>query len=370
VGDLPPGGATGHSGHDPELIVALLDPDQLTADRARALARVDACADCAGLYRDLVAVATATTNLPAVTRPRDFSLTPEVAVSLSTRGAGEPVPSFARLTGEMPATQSQTAHASHDRLLIANLVDRSVSADDRARGEAQLASCQDCGRLLADLLAISEATRSLAVPVRPREFILTAADAERLRHRGWRSILSAIGSSRDAFTRPLAMGLTTIGLAGLLVAIIPGALSGQPTSRDTLTTVGSAAGDAAGGAAANPEGVSNQSSVALPGATAGPVAVQAAPAASEPGAAAPAPAPSGGAEIAPDAPESDRLFAGGESSPLAGEPEGQAPLDLYGKSLVAEPNGPSSLLIAAMVLVLAGLGLFALRWTSRRLGNG
>lgn len=356
-------GPAEHEEHDPELIAALLDPDQPTIERAVSLARVEACPHCATLYQDLLAVAKATTNLPVIARPRDFSLTPETAARLSAREAGEPVLSRARLTGEMPATQTRTAHLSHDRLLIANLVDRSVGADDRARGEAQLAACRDCAQLLADLLAISEATRSLPVPARPREFVLSPADAQRLRDRGWRRILSAIGSSRDMFTRPLAVGLTTLGMAGLLVATIPGALTGN----QALTSVGAATG----GAAANRETAADQSSAAPSAAAAGPAAAEAAAPSTGPEFVAPAPAASIGVANATDGPESDRLFAGiGESSPLAGEPQGQASIDLHGKRLAAEAPGPSPLVLVALVLLLVGLGLFALRWTARRLGDG
>ena len=64
----------------------------------------------------------------------------------------------------------------------------------------------------------------------------------------------AIGSSRDALSRPLAIGLTTIGLAGLLVATVPGALSGSATTETVLSSVpaqvGGAAAPSAGGSAA------------------------------------------------------------------------------------------------------------------------
>jgi hypothetical protein len=62
----------------------------------------------------------------------------------------------------------------------------------------------------------------------------------------------------------------------------------------------------------------------------------------------------------------DNLFVGGESSPLPGEPDTR---DLYGKSLSAEREAPSAMVIVAGLLLLTGLGLFALRWTARRLGD-
>ncbi len=55
--------------------------------------------------------------------------------------------------------------------------------------------------------------------------------------RRWRRWLGAVGTSRDAITRPLALGFTTIGLAGLLVATVPGALpSGSATGAAPMVT--------------------------------------------------------------------------------------------------------------------------------------
>jgi hypothetical protein len=359
---LPSSGRPSHEEHDPELIAGLLDPDQPEADRVSALARVERCPECAALHDDLRTLATAAADLPAPARRRDFTLTPEIAAALVQRRAGEPDTDLARLTSEMLDARPQTsAHASHDRLLVASIVDRSASETERGRAEAQMAACRDCRRLHDDLVALSEATRSSPVPQRPRDFILSPADAQRLRSRGWRRILAAFGSSRDVLSRPLAVGLTTLGLAGLLVATIPGALTGQPTSGPAFRSFGSAAGDAAGGAAENPERLAGQPSAAPAAVTTGPAAAQAAP----------APAASSGSDSSNESVESDRLFAGvGESSPLAGEPEGQAPVDLYGNSFTTGVPGPSPLILIALLLLLVGLGLFTLRWVSRRLGDG
>ena len=119
-------------------------------------------------------------------------------------------------------TEPRSAHATHDRLLIANLVDRSVSDAERGLAEEQLTACRDCAPALRRPRRPQRGDQGACrCRPRPRDFTLTAADAERLRVRGWRRLLAAIGSTRDAFSRPLAIGLTTLGLAGLLVATIP-----------------------------------------------------------------------------------------------------------------------------------------------------
>ncbi len=120
----------------------------------------------------------------------------------------------------------KAGHGGHDRLLIAAAVGRgAVAAPSLA--QALLAACTECARLHADLLALALALPVATTPARPRDFTLTAADAERLRPRGLRHWLTLIGTSRDTITRPLAIGFTTLGLAGLLVATVPGALSGS-----------------------------------------------------------------------------------------------------------------------------------------------
>lgn len=352
--------------HDPELVAALLDRDLPDAERAFAQARVAACRSCAALHADLMALAKANVELATPARARDFALTLEAAATLVQQGAGEPVPSGARLTGEMTAFRSR--HAAHDRLLIANLVDRSVSDSERARGEEQLAACRDCALLHADLLALSAATRALPVPARPRDFTLTPADAQRVRVRGWRRVFAAIGSSRDVFSRPLAVGLTTLGLAGLLVATIPTALTGQAASPERQLTVDSAVGDAAGGAGANPETMLSQASATPLESQTGPAAAAAAP--SPAATSAPAPAPAASAELGYERQDPDVLFQGGESSPAAGEPDG-ATGDLYrAKLLDEEPSGRSAMVGVAGLLLLVGLALFALRWAARRFGDG
>jgi hypothetical protein len=112
------------------------------------------------------------------------------------------------------------AHPGHDRLRIAAAADRR-SGPLPALTSALLAACTECARLHADLIALATALPNAATPRRIRDYTLTAADAERLRQRGLRGWLARIGSSRDGLTRPLAIGFTTLGLAGLLAATIP-----------------------------------------------------------------------------------------------------------------------------------------------------
>lgn len=112
-------------------------------------------------------------------------------------------------------------HRTHDRFLVASLLDPDLPTDVRDRGEALVAGCRACAELLADLRAVAAATAALPVPPRPRDYRLTAEDAARLRPRGWRRLVAAVGAPRLAVLRPLGAGLATLGLAGLLLTATP-----------------------------------------------------------------------------------------------------------------------------------------------------
>ncbi len=115
-----------HAEHDPERIAVLLDREASDAERAGAQAQTTTCGDCRALLADLLALAAATVALPTPARPRDFTLSPDVAAGLRSEPAGEPAPVGDRLRGEM--LHSTPGHAAHDRILIATLVDRSIGA--------------------------------------------------------------------------------------------------------------------------------------------------------------------------------------------------------------------------------------------------
>lgn len=230
-----------------------------------------------------------------------------------------------------PRPDQPTAHAGHDLVRVAEAADRD------GRLPIELAGCPDCVALHADLVALAAALPAAATPTRPRDFTLSPADAARLRPRGWRRILRGIASPADAVTRPLAIGLTTLGLAGLLVAIVPGILPG---------------------------GVGGTTS------TSGPLLAPAAAPAAEPMTTSTAPemAASPAAEATDDG-----VFSGVDT----GDPAPSPPIDETAGRQSSPPgveaavrddaSGVSPLVVVAGVLLIAGLGLFGLRWTARRL---
>jgi hypothetical protein len=254
-----------------------------------------------------------------------------------------------------PRTPALSAeHALHDPLWMVALAarDPDLTGGDRAHAEVALESCAGCAEIFADIVAVSAAVPTASLPTRARDFTLTPADAARLRRRGLRQWVSAIGSLRDGVTVPLAMGLTTMGIAGLLFATVPSVLSGfsgaaaGPASQ-TLSTVGAPVPGAAGAA------------------TEASAAASAAPAAAE----------SIDRYAFSVPPDTEITGDGGVFSGDGGEATvGGQRQDANDMTLEAtirdDQSGRSALFVVAMALLIAGLGLFALRWASRRFGDG
>jgi len=166
------------------------------------------------------------------------------------------------------------AHPGHDRLRIAEAADRRTGPLP-ALTSALIAACTECARLHADLVALVTALPGAATPRRTRDYTLTDADAERLHHRGLRGWLARIGTSRDGLTRPLAIGFTTLGLAGLLAATIPAVVP--------LGSSGAVAGASADATETVPETGDGFRQLTTPvGEPASPITVTAAPASAEP----------------------------------------------------------------------------------------
>ncbi|MBI3748097.1 MAG: hypothetical protein HY262_04525 [Chloroflexi bacterium] len=284
----------------------------------------------------------------------------------------EPHDAATRLTGEMQVPDAD--HRAHDPMLVAGLLDRSSAESERGRAEVLVASCSECAALHRDLVTLVEATRALPAPRRTRDFTISVQDAARLRPSGWRRVVAVFGSTRDAFSRPLAIGLTTIGLAGLLVTTVPGALPGS-TSTASLPTLAQPAGDAGAGANSESSGGSKEA----PGASAAPSAPgPAAAALTAPSPAttdAPAPlAPSGAPEPsgesfdtylgAPAASQGAAAMAPASSD--SGERQGA---DRTAGTSIAQPasfDHVATVLLAGLFLA-AGIGLFVLRWAARRI---
>ncbi len=366
-----------HEGHDPVVIARLLDREIAPDERALAESLIASCRSCAALHADLVTLAAATTAQPTPAPHRSFTLTADDAARLAVQGNGEPGGAMPRLGGVMTDPFPTSDHASHDTILVASLADHSLPASERAAAEALVATCSQCADLQADLLALRAATRAMPTPARPNEYTLTERDAVRLRSGGWRRFVAILGTSRDALSRPLAAGLTTLGLVGLLVSAAPSLMMGGATSASAPTTISAPAGGAA------PESGGDGSRL---GAAAVPAASAAAAAAASAAPAAPAPGDISG--FVPDqSPDPQQVFghiADGATQPTdtggyangtvktqAGSTGGTSREPGATDDLLAdqEIGGVSPLAVLSVAFLIAGLGLFALRWTARRFGG-
>jgi hypothetical protein len=257
---------------------------------------------------------------------------------------------------QMHEQPNSSDHSQHDLLVVAAYADRGATGEEADLARAQIASCHECAALHADLVSLATATRQLPPIERPRDFTLRPADAQRLRPNLIRRLFGSFGTPRDGFSRPLAAGLTTLGLAGLMLGILPGTVS-----LGGFASSGSAAASAPADAPV----------AAAP-------APQAAPAAS---------AAAGGApEAQPSPNDLEQHFAGDraalEARPegageLEGESDGGGPVMIAGEPASNAPlapvaddtTGASQLIVISGTLLIIGLGLFALRWTSRRFGG-
>jgi hypothetical protein len=248
---------------------------------------------------------------------------------------------LARTTPDQPAPPIgplAAAHPTHDLLLVAAWASDDLDGAARTAAGELIGGCSACAVLASDLRALAVATRSLPPARRPRDFALSRADAERLRPHGLRRLLAALAAPRSV-SRPLAASLTTLGVAGLLLASLPGILpfgaAGAPGAALQVTgeeRSGNSDTQSSAGASAAPEPAA---------------AASAGPAASD---AALAPVPSA------EPPADTSSVSGTEGS---GSPDDGAVRDV-------RSTGPPILVVVSLVLLASGLGLFALRRLAAR----
>jgi len=367
-------GSDRHENHDPLLVAALLDVDTSPSERTAAETLIRTCPDCAALHDDLVALSSATRALPVAPRPRDFSLTAADAARLDATLTGEPGAPTARLTREMTPISTASAHATHDTMLVASLADHSLAASEREAAETLIASCGLCAALHLDLVALTAATRAIPTPPRPREYTLTPGDAIRLRPSGWRRWVAAFGTSRDVFSRPLAVGLTSLGLAGLLVATVPSALfqgsatSGAPVGPAAPAAASQPPREVTGGA---PEFESGGPPVVGAAAPSGAYAVDrfaspvALPVPTDPNAVA-----GGQHDRASDTPVQGVVGGGSSKASDAGSGKTNDVSPGAEGPLLSSRSSVPPLVLLSTGLLIVGLGLFLGRWVARRFGDG
>ena len=227
-------------------------------------------------------------------------------------------------------------HERHDALLMAAAAAGDATERDADRANALLASCPDCRTLAADLRALSAAVHELPSPARPREFTLTPHDAARLRPSGWRRLWAGLRGDAFRVARPLGAGLASVGFAGLVFGSTVGGLTppgdttgsaGAPTAIEELAALPEGAGGSDGG---------------MRGGAASPATLDAHQVTGQEEAGGPTRDSSGGGAAVSDG---------------AGE-----------TAAATRPN--EAMVVVSGSLFIVGIGLFGLRWTADRLGDG
>lgn len=342
-----------HAAHDPLLVAALVEPPVADLGDGPARGWIDDCPDCATLYHDLLALSMATRALPPEPRSRDFRIS---------------APDAARLT------EAAARHARHDPAMVSALVDRSADPSDRSAGEAMVAACADCASLFEDLSVLAAAVESMPTPARPREYVLSVDDAARIRRPGWRRILGGLGSPGDALSRPLAIGLTTMGLVGILVVGVPSIMP-VGSAASILQTVGSPIDTGAAEAARLPADTAATSVPERYAPAAGPLASVLPDTAGDTdqpgaltGAAAASAAPASAAPTQPTDLAANPLADATSPSVAGAEIDGSRELSVGAPAPVIDPvdAGDARALLLSTLFLVIGLGLFLLRWLVRR----
>jgi hypothetical protein len=254
------------------------------------------------------------------------------------------------------------SHARHDPLDPVALAAGDLTGAERVRAIALIAACGDCARLHDDVLAIARATAAIPPVARSREFTISPEQAARLRPAGWRRFFAAFASPQLAVSRQLGVAMTTIGLAGLLVSVLPtmqigfGGSAAAPVGRSATQQETSRQSYAAAAApSSSPELLSGVGGYTD---TAGPAKPSSAPV---------------------------RAVAGDGSMSLA-----SGPIETTEKPAFAQPNNDTAgggsdqavgdgappsqpvsiVLIASAVLLVAGIALLIARRLSRKLTTG
>lgn len=253
------------------------------------------------------------------------------------------------------AAHTPAAEAADHAALIAALDAGDLAGPDLDRARALAASCAGCAELLGDLAVIRAALPALPVPARRRDYRLTEEDALRLRPTGWRRALEWLAAPRSS-VRPLATGLATLGVVGLLLtAGLPGFAGGAAMAPDDTERVEA---PAAGGADQGDEYTMTGPVPAPTGAPA-PVASEApAPGETSLPALAATPAPDGAAAAAPDQGEPSPEIEAERNATAGSQDDAGAKL---GEGLAGTDAGLPVGLLLSLLLLGSGIALFVAR---------
>ena len=265
-----------------------------------------------------------------------------------------------------PAPHFPAAEAQVHAARIVALDAGDLAGAELTAAESLVASCGGCAALAHDLVSIRSAMTALPAPARRHDYRLTAEDAARLRPSGWRRVIEWLAAPGST-VRPLATGLATLGVVGLLLT------SGTPGLLSGFGSVGGApaaapAGPVEDAAAGGSRAIELQGTYSPPAASAPDTLASGMPGLAATAAPAPLPAatPQGdeaagvAGEASTAAPPVDRAASTGASGAANGDAESAKAAGRDAELSVPVP------VVASLTLLVAGLVLFAGRALARR----
>ena len=201
-------------------------------------------------------------------------------------------------------------HSRHDRLLVTRFAAQDAYPTEVAEAQALVQHCADCAALAADMRVLMQTTAELPPTPRPRDFRLTAEQADELRGSAFERFLRRLAAPRLSVLQPVAGVALSFGLVLAVIGVAAQPMA-TPASLDMF-------------------------SAGQPAATSAPAA---------------APLPDSGPEVAADGEDSDVLVPQEDSGQRMSVDEtppsvtGSGSLPLYLGSLLAVAGGGALLLL-------------------------
>lgn len=124
-------------------------------------------------------------------------------------------------------------HRRHDRLLVARFAAGNSQGNELDEARALLAACGECSALAGDLRLLPAALRSMPAPRRPRDFRLTAEQAQRLSGSRLERLMRGLTGPGWGALRPVAGVAMSLGLVLAVVGALPVGLPAAGSASDS-----------------------------------------------------------------------------------------------------------------------------------------
>lgn len=121
-------------------------------------------------------------------------------------------------------------HLRHDRLLIARYAAGDSYPTEVEEARALIAACTECAALADDIRVVSRAMAQMPVPARPRDFRITAEQADRLRGSWLERVMRRFAGPGLGTLRPVAGVALSIGLVMAVAGTMPSLAPAGPAT--------------------------------------------------------------------------------------------------------------------------------------------